>query len=438
MSRPALSPSPADAARAMALLMAKRKASARGAVRTHADGRVYVDLGEDARVWSFPLEHRSIPLTRELADEVLTDIRTGLEQGRELADIIADYQPRLARPNLVCTRLERWLEVKRQEVTAGDRAEYYVRELERWAKPRGHFSWWDGKSIREVTEAALEDRSHWLAERRTPQERLLSPATRSRVLGGFHAFLTWLYRRRELREMPRTYPWPKVPEREPRVLSISDQEAVLAAIDESDRGIFLALAQMGLRPSEARALDVSDYNDGWIAVDKRMNGPNRTAEVRRGTKGGASKTLPVSEELREWIGRNIDPAGRLIGAPLFPNVRTGQRWSQWALMDRWKIAAESVGVFGVSLYPGTKHTMATDAIRRGVPERSVQAFLGHADVRSTRRYARLSREAFVGVLRKSDSRSGASQARSPITPTNVERNHRVMASPTGFEPVLSP
>jgi integrase len=49
-------------------------------------------------------------------------------------------------------------------------------------------------------------------------------------------------------------------------------------------------------------------------------------------------------------------------------------------------AYEQIGV-KVSLYAGTKHTFATDAAARGVAERALQTFLGHADVRSTRRYA---------------------------------------------------
>jgi site-specific recombinase XerD len=44
--------------------------------------------------------------------------------------------------------------------------------------------------------------------------------------------------------------------------------------------------------------------------------------------------------------------------------------------------------------------MATEAIRRGVSERALQAFLGHADVRSTRRYARLADQALVEVLKR--------------------------------------
>lgn len=61
-----------------------------------------------------------------------------------------------------------------------------------------------------------------------------------------------------------------------------------------------------------------------------------------------------------------------------------------------------MGIAGIKLYEGTKHTMATDAGRRGVSERALQTFLGHSDARSTRRYARMSDEALVSVLRPRD------------------------------------
>jgi integrase len=52
----------------------------------------------------------------------------------------------------------------------------------------------------------------------------------------------------------------------------------------------------------------------------------------------------------------------------------------------------------VGLYEGTKHSFATGAALRGVPERALQAYLGHADARSTRRYAQLADEALLAVL----------------------------------------
>lgn len=58
---------------------------------------------------------------------------------------------------------------------------------------------------------------------------------------------------RAVARSPATGPWPKLPEHAPRVLSAEAQDAILSAIPDVDRGIFLALAGMGLRPSEAVA-----------------------------------------------------------------------------------------------------------------------------------------------------------------------------------------
>jgi hypothetical protein len=44
------------------------------------------------------------------------------------------------------------------------------------------------------------------------------------------------------------------------------------------------------------------------------------------------------------------------------------------------------------------------AVRRGVSELALRRFLGHADVRSTRRYAQLGDEALVHVLRPAKPR----------------------------------
>jgi hypothetical protein len=48
---------------------------------------------------------------------------------------------------------------------------------------------------------------------------------------------------------------------------------------------------------------------------------------------------------------------------------------------------------------GTKHSTATDAIRRGVPLEQIQAALRHADAASTRVYAKLARGGAFDILR---------------------------------------
>jgi hypothetical protein len=81
----------------------------------------------------------------------------------------------------------------------------------------------------------------------------------------------------------------------------------------------------------------------------------------------------------------------------------------------------------VTLYEGTKHTMATDAIRRGVPERALQRFLGHASVLSTRRYARLAEHALVEVLRP--AKAGWRQARDRGPANKTKRDQLVGGGP---------
>ena len=219
---------------------------------------------------------------------------------------------------------------------------------------------------------------------------------------------------------------------------MADQDRVLAVIPEPDRGIFLAMAHMGLRPGEARALTVADCYDGWLKIDKAIKGKAVSSPVR-GTKTGKPKSLPMPEVLQEWIERNVNPAGRLSRQPLFPNPRTGRPWAHKALQRIWNKAVESVGLPHISLYEGTKHSMATDAMRRGVSERALQRFLGHASVQSTRRYARLADNALLEVLRPpSDARR---QAADKGSDNEAERNHEVSGGPsrtrTWDRPVMS-
>ena len=146
-----------DLLHAMALVIMARRESGRGAIRRHRDGRLYVDFGPSHRVWYFPVGGQTIGLTKELAERILRDIRKRLEHAPDLDAALFEYKPRLSRPNLVESRLERWLVAKRRETRAGDLAETYLSELERWAQPGGHFGWWYGKCIFDVSEGELED-----------------------------------------------------------------------------------------------------------------------------------------------------------------------------------------------------------------------------------------------------------------------------------------
>jgi integrase len=133
-------------------------------------------------------------------------------------------------------------------------------------------------------------------------------------------------------------------------------------------------------------------------VDKAVKGRKRDAPIR-GTKSGKGKRLPAPDELDTWIAEWVAPEDRLCRAPLFANPSTGKRWTPSSIRRTWEAACRAVGIEGISVYEGCKHSFATDAVARGVPERHLQTYLGHADVRSTRHYARLANSALIQVLR---------------------------------------
>jgi len=391
----------------------------------------YLDFRPYGRLWS----HQGIRIRDEAtARRVLEAIRAKVADGLPLEEALASFAAPDAQERTFGWWYARWLVVKRREADAGERSPTYVRDLDYYGRPGGYLEPLGTVPLHALDYGVLEDFSLELAGRG------LSTKSRRNVLGAVRSCLGWLKRRGELRDLPE-FPWPKVEEYEPRLISVDDQDRILAAIPEIERGVFLALALLGLRPGEARALEVSDYRDGWLVVDKGMKGASARAPIR-GTKTGRPKRLPVPVPLADWIARHVSPSSRLRAAPLFVNPRTGIRWSHWAIREHWLAAAAAVGLEGVRLYEGTKHSMATDALRRGVSERALQAFLGHSDVRSTRRYARLADLGLVTVLRapmpKPPTPFVGGLSVDGITQKYVEWNQRVRASPTGIEPVLPP
>ena len=88
-----------------------------------------------------------MPWSEESANRALELIRSRIAQGATIDEAMAIFLPSGHAINLVLARAAQWLEVKKREAKAGDRSPTYVRELERYLTPNGHFSWWTGRSI---------------------------------------------------------------------------------------------------------------------------------------------------------------------------------------------------------------------------------------------------------------------------------------------------
>jgi integrase len=344
----------------------------------------YVDLRPHGRVFSIPDPGGAGPIPisdRGTAERILESIRQALLDGKPMARALAPWLAHASPQIRVGPRYAAWIEHLQERVRTGERSAEYVDKLRRYGLDGGYLDPIRELPVFSVTYGHLEDFDRELVAHG------LAPKTRAHVLGALHTFFRWLKRRGEIDSMPEI-PTVTVPEYVPHVLEPADQQRVIGAIPERIRGIYLALAYHGLRPSEAIRLGVSDYDFSTGIIQARR------------TKNKRSRVIPASGELRAWIERFVDPAGRLTGAPLFANPRgfiADKRWTWDALRDAWKRACRDVGV-EARLYEGTKHSSATAARRRGVALEVIQEAFGHADIRSTLRYARAAELAPVEVL----------------------------------------
>ena len=201
----------------------------------------------------------------------------------------------------------------------------------------------------------------------------------------------------------------------PRVLSVSEAEALASAPSRADPAglrdgaVLELLYGSGLRVAELCALDLGD-------VDLEAQ------RVRVMGKGGKERILPMGDyavaaveeylaRARAWfIGRNgaggtMDPSSHARDqAALFYN-RRGKRLSPRdarAMLDRY--ARPLLGSRRIS--PHTlRHSFATHLLDGGAEIRAVQDLLGHASLATTQRYTHVSKGRLFDAYRRSHPRA---------------------------------
>lgn len=355
--------------------------------------RYWLDFGRHGKLYS----HRGVAFeSREQAEALLRTVRIlALEVGKIGA--IDRFAPVASPKRRVGLWLESWLSDFEEKVRAGERAPRTLREYRRWSKRGGHFDFWRNRSILLIGPVASKEFLRWL------RGRGVQGKTAWNIVAGFHAFLGWLVEIEELERVPKIM-WPKKRTAQPEVIGPTTQRAILDAIPEAARGVYLAMALLCVRPSEAVAMTARQLRgDGWIIVD--VSRADRTlGSGEKPTKNDEPKTLPLPDELLDWIEEWVPKETRLRGEVLFTNPRTNGAWSEAALRRQWYRACDSVGV-RIGLYRGTKHSTATELRRQGIPLDVIQRICGHRDKRSTEVYAKLADHALVEAIRRPRVRS---------------------------------
>jgi len=237
----------------------------------------------------------------------------------------------------------------------------------------------------EVTPKDLEEFVHWIAELG------MMPHSQARVISGIRAFFHYCLHERIIKSDPaELLESPRLPRKLPDVLSFSEIESVIAAIDYSkpegtrNRAILETMYSCGLRVSELVNLRVS-----CIYPDPGF--------VRVVGKGDKERLVPIGPDALKYIGiyadtirrhQQIQPGEEDI---LFLN-RRGKRLTRVMVFLILKELVKKAGI-KKNVSPHTfRHSFATHLVEGGADLRAVQEMLGHESITTTEIYTHLDRE----------------------------------------------
>ncbi|MGH9119839.1 MAG: site-specific tyrosine recombinase XerD [Acidimicrobiales bacterium] len=202
---------------------------------------------------------------------------------------------------------------------------------------------------------------------------------------------------------------PRVPQGLPKAMTEDEVGLLLGAVvgDDAiarrDTAILEVLYGTGIRISELVGLSL---------VDLDLDG----ALLRVFGKGAKERVVPIGRLARLALERWLDPGGRPAVAPehwarrgeaeaVFLNARGGRltRQGAWGIVRRH---AAAVGLADRLTPHVLRHSCATHMLDRGADIRAVQELLGHASIRTTQVYTKVSTERLWQVYRSAHPRAG--------------------------------
>lgn len=229
-----------------------------------------------------------------------------------------------------------------------------------------------GYHMRSPTELGEREVRQYLLHLR--QERKLGPSTIKMHTAGIKFLYVHTLQRPEV---VAAVPWIKVPQKLPDILSGSEVDSLLAAMESTTfRAIVMTTYAVGLRISEVCSLGQDDIDS------KRM-----LIHVRNG-KGGRDRyvALPqlVLTMLREYW-KEVRPAKPYLFCGQKPDTCV----SDDAVRANLHAAAAKTGVRKRVTPHVLRHTFATHLLELGTDIRVIQMLLGHRSIRTTIRYTRV-------------------------------------------------
>ncbi len=273
------------------------------------------------------------------------------------------------------------------------RCDSNLRQFILWSDERGLVS------PTEVTKPILERYKKHLYYHRKANGEPLGISSQVIKLVSIKSWFKWLVRENYLLYNPASeLSLPRMPQHIPRhILSQNEVGALMNAADITtpeglrDRAIMELLYSSGLRRQECAGLRLSDIDLTRASVF-----------VREG-KGGKDRLLPVGEWACAWLDKYLqDSRPALVlhwndEALFIDNYGDAYNADRLGAMVKRHLKKAGIDVVGSAHL--LRHAMATHMLENGADIRFIQTMLGHADLRATEIYTRVSVEKLREVHR---------------------------------------
>lgn len=211
-----------------------------------------------------------------------------------------------------------------------------------------------------------------------------SIATRNRHLAHLSGFLRWAKAERWVDENVAS-DIKYLPENNKRERYLEPEEEVrlIKYLDPRIADLVPLALLTGCRRGELLALK-------WPDIDLKK----RTLRVRE-SKSGTGRTIPLADDTCAVV-RGLK--SRWAGGFVFPgyvshwgrDLRAGKtRMGNKTVDAAWRLSCAEAGIEGLKFHD-LRHTFASRLVQSGVPLYTVSKLLGHADIKTTQRYAHLS------------------------------------------------
>ena len=246
-----------------------------------------------------------------------------------------------------------------------------------------------------ATNGHKEEGGRWGNPRMTRQTK---PGTIKDYHAILRTFFGWLVLEGIISESPMTRVQAPI-DRPDQIQPFSDEQlrALLSAARKSihpvrDEAIILLLLDTGLRASEICALTCGDID---IHIGQ--------CHVESG-KGGKSRAVPFSRDVRRLLVRHLDERRCPTSAPLFVSNRgmsTGDKLTRSGLAQLLRRLGKAAGIEGVRCSPHTmRHSFSIGFLRAGGNVFTLQTMLGHSHMAMTSRYVALAQADIVNQHRQ--------------------------------------